>query len=226
MYAKIEITGVIEACTGLHIGGSSQFSAIGSVDLPVVRDALTDKPMIPGSSLKGKMRALLARRYNTGLKARPDDDDERVVRLFGAAGNPRPVRSRLIFSDMVLSNGEELKKIGIDSATEIKFENSINRLTAVANPRQIERAIRGTQYEFQIIYDAYSEGDKIIDEQELIEDFRLIAEGFKLLQYDYIGGNGSRGYGKVRFRDLDADLVVGELDEKVIETCRDILKEV
>ena len=28
--------------------------------------------------------------------------------------------------------------------TEVKFENSISRTTAVANPRQIERAVRGT----------------------------------------------------------------------------------
>ena len=40
--------------TGLHIGGSSSFAAIGAVDSPVVRNSRDNQPMIPGSSLKGK----------------------------------------------------------------------------------------------------------------------------------------------------------------------------
>lgn len=55
MYAKVEISGVIEVVTGMHIGGSSAFSAIGAVDSPVIRDVRTNLPMLPGSSLKGKM---------------------------------------------------------------------------------------------------------------------------------------------------------------------------
>lgn len=38
MYAKIQITGTIEAVTGMHIGGSSAFSAIGAVDSPIIKD--------------------------------------------------------------------------------------------------------------------------------------------------------------------------------------------
>lgn len=52
MFAKIEINGTIEIVTGLHIGGSSAFSAIGAVDSPVIKDGRTNMPMIPGSSLK------------------------------------------------------------------------------------------------------------------------------------------------------------------------------
>lgn len=54
MFAKIEISGTIEIVTGLHIGGSSAFSAIGAVDSPVIMDTRSKQPMIPGSSLKGK----------------------------------------------------------------------------------------------------------------------------------------------------------------------------
>ena len=64
MLAKIEISGTLEVVTGMHIGGSSAFSAIGAVDSPVVKDTRTNQPMIPGSSFKGKMRSLLAKRYN------------------------------------------------------------------------------------------------------------------------------------------------------------------
>ena len=68
MYGKIQISGQIEIMTGMHIGGSSQFSAIGAVDSPVIRDVTTSLPMIPGSSLKGKMRSLLAKKYNKNEK--------------------------------------------------------------------------------------------------------------------------------------------------------------
>lgn len=64
-YTKIKITGIIEVKTGLHIGGDDSFSAIGSVDSPVVRDPLTRDPVIPGSTLKGKMRSLLAREFGS-----------------------------------------------------------------------------------------------------------------------------------------------------------------
>lgn len=67
MFVKLEITGKLEILTGMHIGGSSAFAAIGAVDSPVVRDALTNDPIIPGSSLKGKIQALLTVNITTGL---------------------------------------------------------------------------------------------------------------------------------------------------------------
>ena len=82
MYGKIQITGKIEVLTGMHIGGSSAFAAIGAVDAPIIRDVSTNLPMIPGSSLKGKMRTLLAREYNETINASPDEDDIRLTRLF------------------------------------------------------------------------------------------------------------------------------------------------
>ena len=39
-YTKIKIEGTIEVLTGLHIGGDDSFSAIGTIDSPVVRDPL------------------------------------------------------------------------------------------------------------------------------------------------------------------------------------------
>ena len=154
MFAKIEISGKLEVVTGLHIGGSSAFSAIGAVDSPVVRDSRTNMPMIPGSSLKGKMRTLLAKRYNQTVAATPDDDADCLTELFGSAKKGRVKTSRILFSDMFLENKEELKQVGVEDPVEIKFENSINRATAVANPRQIERVVRGAQFPIQMIYDS------------------------------------------------------------------------
>ena len=85
MYSKIQITGVLETKTGMHIGGSSAFAAIGAVDSPVIKDIRTNKPMVPGSSLKGKIRSLLARKYDKELADKPDDDAKCITRLFGSA---------------------------------------------------------------------------------------------------------------------------------------------
>ncbi len=208
MYAKIQITGKLEVVTGMHIGGSSAFAAIGAVDSPVIKDSRENLPMIPGSSLKGKMRTLLAKEYNETVAAKPDEDNERIVRLFGSAKKGNIKRSRIQIADMVMANADEFRQRGTQSLTEIKFENTINRLTAVANPRQIERVIRGSEFALDMIYE-------VEEESEIAEDLGMLAEGMKLLQYDYLGGHGSRGYGKVRFKDVQADTVVGELDEKL-----------
>ena len=114
MFAKVEVTGTIEVLTGMHIGGSSAFSAIGAVDAPVVKDVVSGNPMIPGSSLKGKMRSLLAKRYNTSFAETPDDDIECLTDLFGSAKKNHVKTSRVLFSDMVLCNWEELKKTWLD----------------------------------------------------------------------------------------------------------------
>lgn len=53
----------LRAVTGLHIGGSAQGMEIGGVDNPVIRDPLTNRPYVPGSSLKGKIRSLLEKFY-------------------------------------------------------------------------------------------------------------------------------------------------------------------
>ena len=94
MLTKIQITGDLEVKTGMHIGGSSAFAAIGAVDAPVIRDVRSNYPMIPGSSLKGKMRSLLAKEFNEKV-VQPDDDHERLVRLFGSAKPGRVRRSRI-----------------------------------------------------------------------------------------------------------------------------------
>lgn len=220
MYGKVKITGTIELVTGLHIGGASSFSAIGAIDSPIVKDVRNGNPVIPGSSLKGKLRTLLAKRYNETPATKPDDDDSKLTSLFGSSKKGDIKTGRLIFSDMTLANWEEMKKEGLVSKTEVKWENTISRSTAEANPRQIERAIRGSKFDLEIVYD-------VISKEEMIQDFEILKEGFKILQYDYLGGSGTRGYGKVKFTDLSVCLVVGDSAEltETVNKCQEILDE-
>lgn len=207
MFAKILISGKLEVVTGMHIGAGGDFAAIGAVDSPIIRDRISNLPMIPGSTLKGKLRSLLVKEYCPDVTD-PKNDKESIKRIFGGDFGDNKIPGRIIFSDSVLSNFDELKKMSIDNPTEVKFENTINRLTGVANPRQIERVIRGSEFDVNVIYEL---GSKCTME-EAVEDFSILAEGFKLLEFDYLGGNGTRGYGKVKLENLSAETVVGECD--------------
>ncbi|GHV53335.1 CRISPR type III-associated RAMP protein Csm3 [Synergistales bacterium] len=222
MYAKISITGGIKVVTGLHIGGGDAFSAIGAIDSPVIRDPYTGTPIIPGSSIKGKMRTLLARAKNGGgyLLKSPDEDAEGILRLFGgskqvtdADGKNRLPASRLKFSDCFMSvrSKDILKELGIGE-TEVKFENTISRTTSVANPRQIERVIRSVVFVMRIIYD-------MDDESKAEEDFAMLRDGLTLIENDYLGGHGSRGSGRVKFFDLEAEPVYGTVPGDLLERC-------
>ena len=209
MFSKIQITGTIEVVTGMHIGGSEAFAAIGAIDSPVIIDPLSRKPIIPGSSLKGKIRALLAKAYNPTV-VNHNDDSEKIRRLFGSSANNKFITSRLIFSDMILDNYDELHSKGLDSITEVKFENTISRTTSVANPRQIERVIRGSKFKLNIIYDVLEDY-----QDQALDDIKILVEGMKLLQYDYLGGGGTRGNGKIKFSNVTADTVIGELPQEL-----------
>ena len=211
---KLVIEGTIVIKTGMHIGGSSDFSAIGAVDSPVVRDTLTRLPLIPGSSLKGKMRYLLAKELNNGiLLNEPNNDQDEILRLFGSSEKDKIRRARLKFNDIKLSNLAELKTFNV-SSTEVKFENTIDRKTAVANPRQIERVIAGSKFDFEIFYN-------LDDIKEVEKDFENIKQGFDLLEFDYLGGHGTRGSGRIAFENLSVITAVGNFEK--IDTLNEIL---
>ncbi len=205
MYGKLLIHCDMKVVTGLHIGGSSVFSAIGAVDSTVVKDPMTRQPIAPGSSLKGKLRTLLARSLCEDVAHMPDfdNDDEQIRRLFGAAQPPRP--AQLQFADAFVKNADALAEAEL-SLTEIKFENTIDRLTSVANPRQIERVIPGVVFGVSIAYDIH-------DEAETLADMALLCKGLRLLQMDYLGGHGSRGSGRVAFSNFSFETLGDAVDE-------------
>ena len=81
---KVLIEGTIETKTGLHIGGEESAIEVGGIGNVILRNRLTRKPYIPGSALRGKMRALLERRLgkeqNWSLR-RDEEDGTHLVRI-------------------------------------------------------------------------------------------------------------------------------------------------
>lgn len=200
---KLKITATLRLETGLHIGASSDFAPIGEVDSPFIRDPYTKQPIIPGSSLKGKMRTLLAKSYADGYILNTIEEDVPVVaRLFGTAQKDAARAARLQFSDcrMTEESVAQFEILDLDTYIgEAKWENSISRLSAVANPRQIERVPAGAEFSFALVYN-------VEQEDELEEDIKTLADGFRLLVMDYIGGHGSRGYGRISFSAFEIEV--------------------
>ncbi len=205
---KIVYKGIITTLSGLHIGGTNSAMNIGGPDKFVVRNSLTNVPYIPGSSLKGKMRSLLEVKYgcccvdDDGKVGPSQDPNSASGMLFGTAGkdNDKKHPSRVIFRDAPLitnNDGGEYGEKGIDFTqtdlpyTESKTEVSIDRVTSAANPRTFERVPAGAKFRFEMVLNVFEGEDKSKMEA-------LLKEGIKLLENDYLGGNGSRGYGQVK----------------------------
>ena len=216
MGGKLKISAILKVVTGLHIGGSSAFSPIGAVVSPIVQDVRTGLPIVPGSSLKGKMRYLLANSFKNSVYASPNEEPLELKRLFGAT-MPQIVKSRLQFTDAFVANAQELQAVGL---REVKFENTINRTTCEANPRQIERVISGVKFNVVITYDIP------LDMGDFEQDMINTAKAMRLLQIDYLGGHGTRGSGRVSFTDIKLRSLFTSIDEAVLEKSKSLFKEV
>lgn len=198
---KIIYSGTIETVTGLHIGGTNAALNIGGPDKFVVRNPINNIPYIPGSSLKGKMRALIEMAYGETNGGKPTNDiNTKAGALFGVAGdNDKSRPSRIIVRDATL----DVSSCNFENTdlpyTESKTEVAIDRITAKANPRTFERVPAGALFKFNIVLNIF-EGE---NEEELRHTFDKARE---LLEDDYLGGQGSRGYGQVKFIDIKEEI--------------------
>ena len=198
---KIIYNGIIKLLTGLHIGGTNASLNIGGPDKFVVRNPINNLPYIPGSSLKGKMRSLIEIAYGESDNGKPSNSiNTKSGKLFGVSGDNNKSRpSRIIIRDAELISDESKFENTDLPYTESKTEVSIDRITSKANPRTFERVPAGAEFKLSMILNIF-EGE---DEKELIG---ILDNAIKLLQDDYLGGNGSRGYGQIKIS-LDEPII-------------------
>lgn len=199
-----KVLGTITLETGLHIGGSKSTLDIGGLDSPVIKTP-QGVPYIPGSSLKGKIRSLLGIKEG---RVKVEEDTDLLKKMFGFPGVQDKINkdkiigaeiSRLIFRDATLDT-ESFKADFTDKNavldtgfTEAKYENTIDRKSGTTKKgglRQIERVPGGAKFNFEIVVNIFDE-----DAEDIIGKLK---EGIELLEENYLGGSGSRGYGKVK----------------------------
>jgi CRISPR-associated protein Csm3 len=198
---------------------------IGGVENIVIKDQLTRQPYVPGSSLKGAMRShyeLFSNRsidhevVKAGEGRLPirihmcGEPDCEVCRVFGrtpeklegrGSGGGSHLQDHIVYTTRLkvddayptpetIKNWEKFSPGGV----EVKWENILDRLTSQANPRQVERVPRGSEFKIRMSY-------KIFDEKDA-GNVWVIFRSLKLVEDDYLGGYGSRGYGRVRFKNI------------------------
>lgn len=210
------VAGNIECLTALHIGGASTGIDIGGVDNIVVRNPLNNQPYIPGSSLRGKMRSLLERAcalpFTQSIgphvsihrcRSAGEYADCPVCVVFGVTSDePFAEPTRLVVRDVALEaeSGARLQRLRTTELpfTEVKWEVAIDRVTSAANPRQQERVPAGAVFgPFELVFSFYDE-----DIARDARRFGHLVEAMRHLEDDYLGGGGSRGSGRIAFRDL------------------------
>jgi CRISPR-associated protein Csm3 len=202
------ISGKIKLVTGLHIGASNETIEIGGLDQPVMKHPMKpNEPYIPGSSIKGKLRSLIEiteGRIGKNNKGGPCDCGKKdcpVCPVFGTSAANRPEElgpTRIVVRDAMLTEEWSKKFRQGDLPMEIKYENTINRITGTAeHPRPLERVPSGVEFDFSVTFKVF-QGDG--------EDyFRTVLKAMRMLEKDALGGSGSRGSGQVKFVDVAID---------------------
>ena len=220
-----EIKATIELKSGLHIGGDSGEIEIGGNDNPIIRDKFTKKVYIPGSSIKGKMRFLtewyegkICPKGEVYTRAKEKDKLDLLLNVFGTVSNISTeekkgptrltVKDAFLLDESIQKLEELITKTGYD--TEMKYENTIDRIDSKANPRNMERVPMGTKFEINMNYKVFS-----MDKKEEIEE--MILKSLRLLEIEGIGGGVSRGSGQIKI----SELKITNLFDKSVEE-RDI----
>lgn len=188
----------IKVLTGMHIGAGNDKVQIGGVDSAVIKDPITQLPYIPGSSLKGKIRCLLETEGNF----EDGPMNEELNKLFGLNNDFRIKKgkavenfetpTRLIFRDFFLNDECKMQFSNGQINTEFKTEIVIDRSKGTAKQgglRTIERVPPEVVFEGEILM-RYLDGEED-------STSKVLTEGIKLLNNDFLGGSGSRGYGAV-----------------------------
>ena len=138
-----------------------------------------------GFSISEKNEALAGKDAGTSLG-----------KLFGVAAEDAKEPSRLIVRDALLTDesSETLRDAPNTDMpmTEVKTEVWIDRITSAANPRQIERVPAGATFRFELVL-------TLLENDDRDHFLNLVYEGLRLVDADTLGGNGSRGYGQVKF---------------------------
>ncbi len=223
---KLVIDASLVCLTGLHIGAGKGSLEIGGADNPVVKDAF-GRPVVPGSSLRGRIRSLLeqalgltapeemvylSRRRGQEVRIHQSDrNDDPVCLLFGrnpgrmdrvkgdAVESRHITPARLAIYDAPLeveSITAQMREQLDDEMTEVKSENAIDRITAQANPRTLERVPAGARFRVRIVVDILQEEDRAL--------VPYVVQGLRLLEDAALGGGGSRGSGRVEFQNIRA----------------------
>lgn len=224
LIGKLILEGEMVCESGLHIGAGKGSMEIGGADNPVVKDShgrpyvpgstLRGRlrsllEQATGVAVPSELVYISKRKGQEVRIHQSDRPDDEICLLFGRnpgrmekvgggdldGGHATPSRLSVFDAPLVPESiTPQMREALDDELTEVKSENAIDRITAQANPRTLERVPAGARFKIRMVVDVLCPEDSVLP--------GLLVQGLRLLEDDTLGGGGSRGSGHVRFADL------------------------
>jgi CRISPR-associated protein Csm3 len=224
LIGKLILEGEIHCESGLHIGAGKGSLEIGGADNPVVKDS-HGRPYIPGSTLRGRVRALLEQATGMAIPSelvflskrkgqevrihQSDRPDDEICILFGRS----PGRMEKVGGGDLESNYATPARLSVfdaplvtESITPQMRETLDDELTEVKSENAIDRITsQANPRTLERVPAGARFRIRMVVDVLCPEDAALpglLVQGLRLLEDDTLGGGGSRGSGRVRFADL------------------------
>ena len=217
-----------------YIPGSSLKGKLRSITEKIVKDT-NGNPFRANRSGDGGQRKVWRHECDDYNDAKACQ----LCRIFGATGNDNldNYPGALLVRDSTLCNIEKLTQDDLP-ITETKMENAIDRLTSAASLRTFERVPAGAKFKFELIYRVETlepkgipaNGNVTVDSVRVEEDITNLLAAMDILEKDGLGGNISRGYGRVEFtiKQFQSNEQDGfqDNDGKPLSCCKETLNEI
>jgi CRISPR-associated protein Csm3 len=224
LIGKLILEGEMHCQTGLHVGAGKGSLEIGGADNPVVKDA-HGRPYVPGSTLRGRIRALLEQSTGMAIPSelvfiskrkgqevrihQSDRPDDEICILFGRS----PGRMEKVGGGDIESNYATPARLSVfdaplvpESITQQMRETLDDELTEVKSENAIDRITsQANPRTLERVPAGARFRIRMVLDLLCAEDSvlpALLAQGLRLLEDDALGGGGSRGSGLVRFHNL------------------------
>ena len=224
LIGKLILEGEMHCETGLHVGAGKGSLEIGGADNPVVKDS-HGRPYVPGSTLRGRIRALLEQATGMAVPSelvfiskrkgqevrihQSDRPDDEICILFGRS----PGRMEKVGGGDLDSNHATPARLSVfdaplvaDSITPQMRETLDDELTEVKSENAIDRITsQANPRTLERVPAGARFRIRMVLDLLCAEDAvlpGLLVQGLRLLEDDALGGGGSRGSGRVRFGDL------------------------
>jgi CRISPR-associated protein Csm3 len=224
LIGKLILEGEMHCETGLHVGAGKGSLEIGGADNPVVKDA-HGRPYVPGSTLRGRIRALLEQATGMAVPSelvfiskrkgqevrihQSDRPDDEIGILFGRS----PGRMEKVGGGDIESNHATPARLSVfdaplvpESITPQMRETLDDELTEVKSENAIDRITsQANPRTLERVPAGARFRVRMVVDILCPEDSALPAllmQGLRLLEDDALGGGGSRGSGRVRFDNL------------------------
>jgi len=224
LIGKLILEGEMHCQTGLHIGAGKGSLEIGGADNPVVKDS-HGRPYVPGSTLRGRVRALLEQATGAAVPAelvfiskrkgqevrihQSDRPDDEICILFGRS----PGRMEKVGGGEIESNHATPARLSVfdapliaESITPQMRETLDDELTEVKSENAIDRITsQANPRTLERVPAGARFRIRMVLDVLCAEDAALpglLLQGLRLLEDDALGGGGSRGSGRVSFSGL------------------------